>query len=340
MSGLHVLNPGLFTSVQDRGRTGFRDIGVPTSGVLDLDAMRLANALVGNDPDCAVLECLGMGPELEAVDGPVRLAFIGEAPDAKILRSDGARQALGPAHSATLAPGDRLAMGALRTFCASIAVEGGVDVPMVLGSRATYVRGGFGGYSGRTLRQGDVVPGGGEAAPRQEKRLTADWRTADDGPIRIVLGPQADAFTEEGLATFQRESYTITNNADRMGFRFEGPVIAHVRGADIVSDGAVGGSIQVPGSGQPIVLLADGQSVGGYTKIATIIATDLPRLVRKQPGTAVRFAAVSQAQAEEIAREHDAWIVSVIETIADLVDGLDVQALYERNLISGVTADS
>ena len=297
MSGLRVLNPGLFTSVQDRGRIGFRDIGVPTSGVLDLDAMRLANALAGNDPDCAVLECLGMGPEIEAVDGPVRVAFIGEA-DATILRSDGARQALGPAHSATLGVGDRLAMGALRTACASIAVEGGVDVPMLLGSRATYVRGGFGGYSGRTLRQGDVVPVGIPATSRAEQRLTADWRGPADDPIRVVLGPQDDAFTNEGVATFLGEPYAISNNADRMGYRFEGSAIAHVKGADIVSDGAVAGSIQVPGSGQPIVLLADGQSVGGYTKIATVISTDLPRLVRKQPGMVVRFAAVSQGQAK------------------------------------------
>ena len=185
MSGLRVTNPGLFTSVQDRGRIGFRDIGVPTSGVLDLDAMRLANALLGNDPDCAVLECLGLGPELEAVVGPVRLAFIGEAPDATVLRTDGARQALGAAQSATLGVGDRLAMGALRTFCVTLAVAGGVDVPAVLGSRATYVRGGFGGYAGRTLRQGDVLlvdalpSPGGAAESRAEKRLAADWR----GPI-------------------------------------------------------------------------------------------------------------------------------------------------------------
>ena len=156
----------------------------------------------------------------------------------------------------------------------------------------------------------------------------------------MVLGPQEDAFTENGLATFLGELYAISNTADRMGFRFEGPSIAHVSGADIVSDGAVGGSIQVPGSGQPIVLLADGQSVGGYTKIATVISTDLPRLVRRLPGTAIRFAAVSQMQAEAIAREHEAGLLAAIGSIEAFVDGLDVQALHERNLISGVTADS
>ncbi len=338
MSGVRVVNPGLFTSVQDRGRIASRDKGVPTSGVLDADALCLANAVVGNDRGAAVLECLGMGPELEAVDGPVRVAFIGEAPDAAVLRSDGGRQALAAGQSATLIPGDRLAVGALRTFCLSIAVEGGIDVPLVLGSRATYARGGFGGYSGRTLRQGDVVPVGASATARAERRLTMDWRRPDD-PIRVVLGPQDDAFTPDGIATFVGQAYTVTNAADRMGFRFEGPVIAHVTGADIVSDGAVDGSIQVPGAGNPIVLLADGQSVGGYTKIATVISADLPRLVRRRPGDAVRFAAVSQSEGETIARDHDAWLKAVIASIEPFVEGLDVQALYDRNLISGVIGE-
>ena len=340
MSGLRVKTPGLFTSVQDRGRIGFRDIGVPTSGVLDADALRLANALVGNRPDCAVLECLALGPDLEAVDGPVRIAIIGDAPNAAILRADGARQPVPAGQSATLGVGDRIVLGALRTFGVCIAVEGGIDVPPVLGSRATYVGGGFGGHAGRTLRQGDVIAAGAEATARAERRLTRDWRRPADEPIRVVLGPQDDAFTPEGIATFLGQVYTVTNNADRMGFRFDGPAIAHVSGADIVSDGAVGGSIQVPGTGRPIVLLADGQGVGGYTKIATVITADLPRLVRRKPGESVRFAAVSQAQGEAIAREHEAWLANLVDTAEDFVDGLNVQALYDRNLISGVTAET
>lgn len=337
MSGLRVKSPGLFTTVQDRGRIACRDMGVPTSGVLDADAFRLANALVGNDPGCAVLECIGIGPDLEAVDGPVRLALIGEAA-AAVVRTDGARLQLPAGQSATLFPGDVLSVGTLGAFCLSLGVEGGIDVPVVLGSRATYARGGFGGYSGRALRTGDVVPIGVEAAERPERRLTMEWRLPDT-PIRVVLGPQDDAFTPEGIATFLHEAYAVSNNADRMGFRFEGPAIAHVKSADIVSDGAVDGSIQVPGAGNPIVLLADGQSVGGYTKIATVISTDLPRLVRRRPGEAVRFAAVSQSEGEAIARDHDAWLKAAVASIETFVDGLDVRALYDRNLISGVIAD-
>ena len=339
MSALRVRHPGLFTSVQDRGRIAIRDTGVPTSGVLDADALRLANALVGNAPDCAVLECLGMGPDLEAVDGAVRLCFIGDAPDAAILRADGTRQQLPAGQSATLAPGDRLAIGAMRSFCLSLGVEGGIDVPVVLGSRATYARGGFGGYSGRPLRADDVVPVGADAPERAERRLTMDWRRAADEPVRVVLGPQDDAFTPEGLATFLREPYKVTNNADRMGFRLDGPVIAHVKSADIVSDGAVAGSIQVPGAGRPIVLLADGQSVGGYTKIATVISADLPHLVRHRPSETLRFVAVSQDEAETVARDHEAWLTAVVASIETFVDGLDIRALYDRNLISGVVSE-
>ena len=340
MTALRVVAPGLFTTVQDAGRIKHRHIGVPTSGALDADSLHLANAIVGNDRAAAVLECLGTGPDLEALDDPIRVAFVGDAPAAVIRRADGARQALPAGQSATLHPGDRLTLGALKTFNLCLAVEGGIAVPSVLGSRSTYVRGGFGGLSGRTLRAGDIVPVAGSASARAERRLGQDWRGASDAPIRVVMGPQQDAFTADGLATFLGSDYTITTSADRMGFRFEGAKIAHVHGADIVSDGAVAGSIQVPGSGQPIVLLADGQSVGGYTKIATVISADLPALVRRKPGEHVRFTQLSQTAAEDAARTHDIQLCELIASIEEFSDGLDVQALYDRNLVSGVvTAD-
>ncbi len=336
MNGLRVVAPGLFTTVQDGGRIGFRDRGVPTSGVLDRDAFRFANALVGNADDAAVLECLGVGPDIEVLDASVRVAFIGDAPVTTITREDGTRQSLAAGQSALLMPGEKLSFGALKSFCACVAVEGGIDVQSVLGSRSTYVRGGFGGFSGRILRAGDVMSVQPADTSRAEQRLTRDWRTPSDALIRVVLGPQDNAFTPDGLAAFLGGDYAITTNADRMGFRFEGAKIAHVRGADIVSDGAVAGSIQVPGSGQPIVLLADGQSVGGYTKIATVIGADLPALVRRRPGERVRFAAVTRRGAEDAAREHETWLQGLVDGIEDFFDGLDVKALYDRNLVSGV----
>ena len=339
MSGLRVRAPGLLATVQDGGRVGYRRYGVPTSGVLDRAALALANALVGNGADAAALECLGMGPELEAVDGPVRIAFIGEAPGAAIVRADETRAALRPGQSTTLAPGDRVAFGALATLGLVLAVEGGVDVAPVMGSRSTYLRGGFGGTAGRALVAGDLVPVGAEASARAERRLTQDWRVSGDAPIRVVLGPQDDAFTDDGIGAFLGQTFTISASADRMGFRLEGATpVAHRTGPDIVSDGAVAGSIQVPGSGQPIVLLADGQSVGGYTKIATVISADLPALVRRRPGDRVAFAAVTQAQAQDLARAHAKALQAAIDTIEPFVDGLDIQALYDRNLVSGVVA--
>ena len=339
MNALRVRTPGLLTTVQDLGRVGFRRFGVPTSGVLDVVALRLANALVGNPADAAGLECLGIGPELEAIDAPVRIAFIGAAPGASILRGDDTRTPFLPGHSATLSPGDRVVFGALVTFGIVVAVEGGIDAPPVLGGRSTYLRGGFGGLAGRALAAGAVLPIGAPASARPEWRLARDWRTPDDAPIRVVLGPQDDAFTAEGLAAFLGQPYTITTSADRMGFRLEGATpIVHSTGPDIVSDGAVAGSVQVPGSGQPIVLLADGQSVGGYTKIATVISSDLPSFVRRRPGERVSFQAVPQAQAEVFAREHARWLKDMIAAIEPFVDGLNVQALYDRNLVSGVVA--
>ncbi len=337
MSALIVRSPGLFSSVQDRGRFRFGKIGVPSSGALDQVALRLANALVGNDDNAAVLEVLGLGPTLEAGDDPVRVALVGDAPDMIVVGSDGAKRPVASGRSLRLEPGEQIVVGNLASFCACLAVEGGIDVPVVLGSRSTYVRGGFGGLSGRILKVGDRLAVAAASDQPVEKRLAGDLDIDPDAPIRVVPGPQADRFTPAGFAAFLGGEYRVTNSADRMGFRLEGPEIDHVRGPDIVSDGAVTGSIQVPGSKQPIVLLADGQSVGGYTKIATIISADLSRFARKKPGAPVRFAAVTQAQGEEAARVHDATLRETIATFADAHDGLDLEALYAANLVSGVT---
>ncbi len=227
-------------------------------------------------------------------------------------------------------------MGSLACFSAVIAVEGGVLVEPVLGSRSTYVRGGFGGLNGRGLRAEDRLP----VAPASDRPNMRLHPPPDDpaAPIRTVLGPQDDHFTGEGIETFLQTQWRVTANADRMGFRLEGGRIAHKASADIVSDGAAPGSIQVPGSGEPIVLLADGQSVGGYTKIATIISCDLSRFARRRPGEAVRFALVTQGEAEDLARRHDRVLRDVIASTTPALDGLDLAALYRENLVSGVTS--
>jgi biotin-dependent carboxylase-like uncharacterized protein len=222
---------------------------------------------------------------------------------------------------------------------ACLAVEGGLALAPFMGSLSTYTRAGVGGLEGRKLRDGDRLPLAlAGASARGEKRLAAPFDYGS-GPIRVVAGPQADHFSEAGHATFLGSDYVVSKEADRMGIRFEGPVIAHSeKGPDIVSDGIAPGSIQVPGAGRPIVLLADRQTVGGYAKIATVISADLPRLGRMLPGQVVRFAAVSVAQAEALRRDQERRLAQAVAGLQRAMPqgGIDLDALYERNLIDGV----
>jgi biotin-dependent carboxylase-like uncharacterized protein len=214
-----------------------------------------------------------------------------------------------------LAAGDTLRVGAARAGVrVYIAVGGGVDVPVALGSRATYLRGRLGGLEGRALRRDDVLPvGAATPAPARRVRPAAVPAWTGDVALRVVLGPQADRFTDEGIATFLGEPYEMLPQSDRMGARLRGPRIAHTRGHDIVSDGIALGAIQVPGDGQPIVLLVDRQSTGGYTKIATVCSFDIDRLAQLKPGQRVRFAAVAVAEAHRLRRERAAAVDGALE---------------------------
>jgi biotin-dependent carboxylase-like uncharacterized protein len=242
--------------------------------------------------------------------------------------------------SHTLARGQSLRVGMVEgVSTACLAVEGGFALPPFMGSLSTYARAGIGGLDGRKLRDGDSLPLARDAAgPRVEMKLAAPFDYGS-GPIRVVPGPQADHFSDEGHATFLGSEYTVSKEADRMGIRFEGPVIAHSqKGPDIVSDGIAPGAIQVPGAGLPIVLLADRQTVGGYAKIATVISADLPRLGRLLPGRTVRFAAVTVAEAEALRREQEKRLAQAVAGLqpARPEGGIDLVALYEQNLIDGV----
>jgi biotin-dependent carboxylase-like uncharacterized protein len=338
--GLEVLMPGLHTSVQDLGRTGFQAIGVPVSGGLDGIALRLANHLVGNPPGMAALEILLSGPTLRVAAETVRVALAGA--DAG-LAIKGARSGAVPAwQSLRLARGDvvNVVVGR-RSACCCLAVEGGIAVPPVLGSASTYARAGIGGFEGRPLRPGDLLPLALADAPqRAELRLPDPPDAAADEPIRIVLGPQCDYFTDAALATLLAAEYRISQSADRMGMRLDGPVLAHRGGWDIVSDAIATGAIQVPGSGRPILLLADHQTTGGYPKIATVVSADLPIVGRRRPGDAIRFTAVSPEMAEGLARDAErqlAGLVALLEPAPEEA-GIDFATLYAGNLISGVTS--
>ncbi|MCL5109906.1 MAG: biotin-dependent carboxyltransferase family protein [Chloroflexi bacterium] len=293
---LEVLEGGLLTTVQDLGRHGYEGYGVPVAGAMDAFALQAANALVGNDLGEAGLELTVIGPRLRATEG----CLLGLAGADLGCVLDG--QPLAPWRSYWLPAGATLSFGGPRSGCRTyLAVAGGVDLPLVLGSRSTYLRGGFGGYKGRALRAGDVLalsaPAGRRLASPSAARFLA-LTYGDEPVVRVLLGPQADRFTAAGMATFLDSTYEVSGDSDRMGSRLKGPRIEHTRGPDVISDGIALGSVQVPGDGQPIVMLADRQTTGGYTKIATVIDADIQLLAQCLPGASrVRFQAVDLDEA-------------------------------------------
>jgi biotin-dependent carboxylase-like uncharacterized protein len=313
MQALQVIAPGVHTTIQDQGRIGYQDVGVPVSGPLDRISLSLANALVGNAPGTAALEMLLQGPTLKVMAESVRIALVGC--NANIEMRSGDAGIIPAGGSVRLERGDVFRIGALRdSVCAYLAIEGGPDVPPVLGSVSTYVRGAIGGFQGRRLQPGGVVPLRLNSVDvRAEYSLSRPLDLALDQPIRVVLGPQADYFTDNAMRTFLSSDYVVSPQADRMGYRLEGPVLAHRKGYDIVSDGIVTGAIQVPGSGQPIVLLVDHQTIGGYPKIATVISADIPIVGRRRPGRPIRFVAVDVREAERLRSEQEAALRQELE---------------------------
>lgn len=326
-------------TVQDGGRFGHRHQGIPLAGWLDRPLAQAANALAGNPPEAACLELRGPGPALRVVDGPVRLALAGRVA-ATLLRADGRPEPLPPWTSATLQPGDALRLGAVPGGCAYLALHGGVQVAPVLGSRSTYVRAALGGLHGGPLRAGDRLPCSRWTDPRPLQRQAPRPWVPDEGPLRVLMGPQADHFTEAALARLLDSDWQATAAQDRMGLRLAGPPLAHrsAAAADIVSDGVAPGAIQVPAGGQPIVLLADGQTVGGYPKIATVVTADLPRLAQAAPGTRLRFQAVDAAAAHAalaaLRQRWRDWAATLCDRLPP--GALDEAALYAGNLISGM----
>ena len=337
-AGLKVLTPGLHTTVQDLGRPGYQAIGVPVSGALDGFSLRLANALVGNSPRTPALEVLMSGPTFEVAADTVRVALAGVGANLAI----GAEKArIGAGQSVTLPRGAVIEVLAGQSASGYLAVEGGIAVPRVLGSTSTYVRAAIGGLDGRALRRGDFVPLAiARASKRAELRLPLPLTPTGDQPIRVVLGPQQEYFTEEAVAAFLLAEFRISQSADRMGMRLDGPFLQHRGGWDIVSDAITTGAIQVPGSGQPILLLADHQTTGGYPKIATVISADLPVVGRRRPGDRLRFAAVTVEVAEELCRAAECHLAELTAKLEPIPDhpAIDLGSLYDGNLISGVVS--
>ena len=307
MTSLLVKSCGPMTSLQDAGRFGWQRHGVGNSGAMDRLALAAANALVGNPADAAVVEFMLLGGTFVLEGTSARVAVAG-APCA--VRLDGFP--LSPMTSVTMRAGQTLTVGpAPSGVYAYLAVAGGFALEPQLGSLSLHARARIGGLGGRPFRAGDRLPLRlAEAAPEGELGLDP-LSLEPDAPIRVVLGPQDDYFTAAGLETFLSETYRVSTQADRMGYRLTGAGITHAQDYNIVSDGIVTGSVQVPGSGEPIVLMADRQTTGGYPKIATVVSADLRVMAQRRPGSAVRFQAIGIEEAQRSARERAQLIAAL-----------------------------
>lgn len=339
MSGLiEVIDGGLGNAIQDAGRFGYRHQGLAVSGFLDRPLADCANALAGNPPATACIEMRGLGPTLAVRSGPLRVALAGNVA-ATILRANGSSQALPAWQSATLEDHDSLKVGVVAGGTAYLAIFGGCAVPRQLGSRSTYQRAGIGGIDGHAVQKGDRIPCT-QLGKRDFRETRGEPFNHVDGPIRVMLGPQADHFTGGAIETFLNTPFSATAEQDRMGLRLAGPALDHVSpsAADIVSDGVTPGAIQVPANGLPIILLADCQTVGGYPKIATVISADLPRLAHCPPGSTLHFQSVDLATARQaLAELRQRWTDWARGLQTFLPPGsLDEAALYGCNLISGI----
>lgn len=295
MSGiLRVLRAGLGATVQDGGRRFYRRYGVTPAGPMDWVAFRTANLALGNDPDQSAAVEIGPGgfEILCETRTPIGVAFCGGG---FAWRREG--QELGPAARLVLHPGERLAARPLSGAFAYLAVAGGFDTPVELGSRATHVRARIGGIEGRMLREGDILPLSTEEAPRGETWIAPPWLGRDTAPLRVVLGPQDEYFSAAALETFFGAEFRLTTAADRMAYRLAGPEIAHKAGYNIVSDGIAIGAIQIAGDKQPLILMADHPPTGGYPKLGHVARVDIGRLAQLRRGAACRFRRVSVAEA-------------------------------------------
>ena len=301
MDAFRVVSPGSLTTVQDLGRYGFIDRGVPPSGALDLAALRIANLLVGNPEGAAALEVTMLGPTLEVLCDAADVALTGADMDLSVNR-----QAAPMWRTLRVRKGDLIRIGQARSGCrACLAVTGGIDVPLVMGSRSTCVKAKIGGVEGRAIRKGDILRRFPADPLRDARSVPQDVIPAYSADIvlRAIPGPQEEAFGR-GLDTFFGSSYDITPESDRMGCRLQGPPVHHDEGfpQSIISEPTIPGNVQLPADGQPIILLVE-QTTGGYTKIATVISSDISKIAQAIPGNRVRFQRVSLEEAHGICRE-------------------------------------
>ncbi|MGC2082684.1 MAG: biotin-dependent carboxyltransferase family protein [Bradyrhizobium sp.] len=326
MSTLVVTSIGPASSVQDGGRFGAQRYGLTPSGAMDKLSLAAANSLVGNVPLSAAIEIGPFGAVFTAKGGAVRVALAGAPRPADI-----AKRPVEFNTSVTLADGETLTLGFARVGSFSyLAIQGGIEGEAIFGSLSVNARAGLGSPYPRPLQSGDTFEAQ-PAADAPERQISLP--PTSNGPIRVVLGPQDDEFTDEMTALFLDSEWKISATSDRMGYRLEGPAIRHLHGHNIVSDGTVEGSIQITGSGAPIVLMADRGTSGGYPKLATVITADFGRLAQTPVGTGFRFKAVTMAEAQAEARKFKQLIERMPDHVSDIENvELRLEALMSANV--------
>jgi biotin-dependent carboxylase-like uncharacterized protein len=305
VAAFEVIEPGILTTIQDLGRYGFSQFGVPPSGALDSFSFRAGNLLVGNREEAAGLEVTLMGLKIRSLKEVVISITGGD------LSPTLNEEPLAMWRTHLLGEGDVVRFEKVKAGCrAYLAVSGGFVVPGIMGSSSTYLSGNFGGLEGRKLRRGDILHALDTPSSfiKLNLRFPGDWIPSLEKEVllKAIPGPQDHHFTEEGFQTFCSSSYHVTPQCDRMGVRLEGPTIKRRSDVEesIISEGLISGAIQVPGNGKPIIILTE-LVTGGYTKIATIISTDLPRVAQLKPGDQVRFMPVSIEEAHDLLREQE-----------------------------------
>ncbi|HET7695069.1 MAG TPA: biotin-dependent carboxyltransferase family protein [Vicinamibacterales bacterium] len=300
-----VVKPGMLTTVQDLGRRGYQSVGVPVAGPMDAYSHRLANQLLGNDPSAAALEITLLGPEL-IVEGDLVCATAGADISLSVEGKPAPiNEAFRVRSGARLRWGTRIS-GARQTF----AVAGGFDVPATLGSRATHLASRMGPFGGRPLRAGDVLPVGTPGGGRAFAGHPLDVPSGG-AHLRVLPAVHRDRFTEDAWGLLVHARFTISPQSNRMGYRLDGPVLSHAGAADILSEAMPCGAIQVPSSGQPILLLADRATTGGYATIANVISADLPIAGQLAPGDWIQFDPINREDAIAALRRREAALRGV-----------------------------
>ncbi|HRJ70342.1 MAG TPA: biotin-dependent carboxyltransferase family protein [Beijerinckiaceae bacterium] len=333
MSVIEVVEAGPYTSVQDTGRYGAQRYGLGTAGAMDTLSLAIANVLVSQPAGAAAIEIGPLPARFRITDGAVRLALAGGVRGATVQG-----RALPMGETVLLAEGDVLALRACSQGVFSyLAFEGGIDGEPVFGSFSVHARSGIGSPYSRALLPGDRLNVGGAAVRGAERSLAAPTRGS--GALRVVLGPQDDHFEPETIAQFLDTEWKISATSDRMGYRLEGPALRHKGSPNILSDGIANGSVQIPGNGLPLLLLADRGTTGGYPKLATIISADLGRLAQVPVGSVIRFQAIAVEEAQAEARAHAALISSLPRAVRDVGGGdLSSEFLLASNLAGAATS--